>query len=65
MPAHNKHANSNADDGKADGSNVSKVFRRQVQRICAKTLHKHAIYRTKKNKPEYKQNLVSPEVQEN
>ncbi len=64
MPAHDKHTNRNTDNGKADGSNIAKIFRRQVQRIGAKTFHKDSINCTKKDKPEYKQNLVSPEMQE-
>jgi len=65
MPAHDKHAHGNTHNRKTYGRDISKIFRSEVQRIRAEAFHEHAIHSTKENKPEYKQHLVSPEVQEN
>jgi len=64
VPAHNKHSHCDTYNGKADGGNISKIFRSQIKRVGTKTFHEHPIHRAEKNKPEYKQNLVSPEMQE-
>jgi len=64
MPTHNEHPNRYSDYCKTDGGNISKVFRREVKGIGTKTFHEHSIHYAKKHKPENKQNLVSPEMQE-
>ena len=64
VPAHNKHSNRDANNSKTDSRRVPKIFGGKVKGVGPKTFHEQAINRAKKHKPEYEQNLVSPEMQE-
>jgi hypothetical protein len=64
MPAHDKHSYGNTNKCEADCSHISQVFRRKKKRIRAIIFHKSSINCTKQHKPEYEQNLVPPEMEE-
>jgi len=64
MPAHDKHSYGNTNKSETENGHVSQVFRRKKKRICAIIFHKSSINCGEKHKPEYEQNLVPPEMQE-
>ena len=64
MPAHNEHADGNTNKSEAKYGNISKVFRCEKKGVSTIIFHESSVNRGKKNKPEYKQNLVPPEMKE-
>lgn len=64
IPAHDKHADRHADQGSANGIDITQVFRRQVQGVGAKRMHKATIDRTEQDEPKKQEHLVFPEMQE-
>jgi hypothetical protein len=64
VPAHNKHSHGNANKSEAEDSNAAQVFRGEKERVCTIIFHEGSVNCTKKHKPEYKQHLVPPEMQE-
>ena len=64
VPAHDKHSDGNAHESEAEYSNISQVFRSKKKWICPIVSHKSPVDRSKEDEPEYKQNLVPPEMKE-
>jgi len=64
VPTHDKHSYSNTDKSETEYCHISQVLGRKKKRIGAIIFHESSVDRSEKYKPEYEQNLVPPEMQE-
>ena len=64
VPTHKKYPDAHAHNGGTQRVNITKIFRRKKKRFGSERFHERAVHRTKKNKPEYKKDLVFSKMQE-
>jgi hypothetical protein len=64
VPAHDKHSDGNTYEGETKNGDITQIFGCKKKRICAIIFHESSIDGSEENKPEYEQNLVPPEMQE-
>jgi hypothetical protein len=60
VPAHDKHTDGYAHDGRRNGIGIAEIFRGQEEGIRTKTFHETAVHHTEHQDPENEQNLVFP-----
>ena len=64
VPADNEHTDGDSNNRRPERIYAAQVFRSQIKRIGAKSVHECTIDSAKENEPESQQHLVFPEMQE-